>query len=106
MKRIFLITISLLFSIVTFSQQKKQIKVITKQEKLFTQKKENPLYIVNNTFISKEEMSKINPDDIKSINVLKGDKAVGLYGEKGKNGVVAITMKTKKEKLEDKKSKK
>jgi len=106
MKRIFLITISLLFSIVAFSQQKQQVKVISKQQQPFTQKKENPLYIVNKTFISKEEMTNINPDDIKSINVIKGDKAVGLYGEKGKNGVVAITMKTKKEKLEDKKTKK
>lgn len=37
--------------------------------------------------------SDINPDDIESINVLKGGAATALYGLRGANGVVIITTK-------------
>ena len=35
----------------------------------------------------------INPDDIKSISVLKGPSAASLYGIRGANGVILITTK-------------
>jgi TonB-linked SusC/RagA family outer membrane protein len=38
----------------------------------------------------------INPDDIESINVLKGGAATALYGLRGANGVVVITTKSGK----------
>ncbi len=41
-------------------------------------------------------LSSINPDDIESINFLKGASASALYGSIGGNGVILIT--TKKEK--------
>jgi len=56
----------------------------------------NPLILMNGVAITKEEMDKINPDDIESVNVLKGEQATHLYGEKGKNGVVIITPKGEK----------
>ena len=37
--------------------------------------------------------SDINPDDIQSINVLKGAAATALYGSRASNGVVMITTK-------------
>jgi TonB-linked SusC/RagA family outer membrane protein len=37
--------------------------------------------------------SDVNPDDIESINVLKGGAATALYGLRGANGVVVITTK-------------
>lgn len=37
--------------------------------------------------------SDINPDDIESINILKGGAATALYGLRGANGVVVITTK-------------
>ncbi len=36
----------------------------------------------------------INPDDIKSVTVLKGANATALYGSRAANGVVLITTKT------------
>jgi len=33
----------------------------------------------------------INPTNIKSINVLKGEKAIAKYSDKGANGVIEIT---------------
>ncbi len=56
----------------------------------------NPLILMNGVAITKEKMDKINPDDIESVNVLKGEQATRLYGEKGKNGVVIITPKGEK----------
>ncbi|MDQ6480886.1 SusC/RagA family TonB-linked outer membrane protein [Dyadobacter sp. LHD-138] len=38
----------------------------------------------------------INPDDVESINVLKGPSAAALYGSRGANGVVLITSKSGK----------
>ena len=40
--------------------------------------------------------SDINPNDIESINVLKGAAATALYGSRGANGVVMITTKSGK----------
>ncbi|WP_462254959.1 TonB-dependent receptor plug domain-containing protein [Ferruginibacter sp.] len=59
-------------------------------------KKPTPLYVVDGKV--KEDNFNVNtiaPDNIESINVLKGNSATLLYGEKGKNGVVEIKTKNK-----------
>ena len=38
-------------------------------------------------------MSALNPDKIERVTVLKDKSATELYGEKGKNGVLLITLK-------------
>lgn len=53
------------------------------------------LYIVDGKELSKEEVDKINPNTIESIDILKGTSATKLYGEKGKNGVIIIKTKIK-----------
>jgi TonB family protein len=55
----------------------------------------NPVYYLNNEEISNEEVKKINPDEIVSISVLKGDDAIKAKGEKGANGLIYITTKKK-----------
>ena len=40
-----------------------------------------------------DPLSMINPDDIESINVLKGANAAALYGSRAANGVLMITTK-------------
>lgn len=71
-----------------------------------------PLYVVDGTPISSGNFSQtgaeggygggvdaggglagINPDDIESINVLKGATAAALYGSQASNGVIVITTK-------------
>lgn len=47
----------------------------------------------SNTNNSSDGISSINPDDVESINVLKGSAATALYGTTGANGVVIITTK-------------
>ncbi|MBS1663725.1 MAG: SusC/RagA family TonB-linked outer membrane protein [Bacteroidetes bacterium] len=43
-------------------------------------------------------ISDINPDDIKSVSVLKGANAAALYGSRAANGVILITTKSGKSK--------
>ena len=46
---------------------------------------------------SKEELNDIiKPEDIESVNVIKDEAAIKLYGDKGKNGAIQITTKKKK----------
>lgn len=55
-----------------------------------------PIYIVDGKRISEEAISKIDPENIKSINVLKGDSATDKYNDEGRDGVIEITTKNKK----------
>ncbi len=57
--------------------------------------KEQPLYILDGVQISHDQMGKIDPTTIESIDVLKGEGAIKAYGEAGKNGVVKIQSKGK-----------
>ena len=58
-----------------------------------------PLYVLffgKNQWIVKDipfDSVKLNPKDIKTINVIGYPKATEKYGDYGKNGVVEITMK-------------
>jgi TonB-dependent SusC/RagA subfamily outer membrane receptor len=44
-------------------------------------------------FMNTNRVADINPDDIESINVLKGAAATALYGQRASNGAVIITTK-------------
>ncbi|MFT4645270.1 MAG: bla regulator protein BlaR1 [Planctomycetota bacterium] len=44
---------------------------------------------------SKKQMNKLNPSDIKMMNVLKGESAIKKYGGKAEDGVIEITTKEK-----------
>ena len=52
-----------------------------------------PLYIVDGKEVTPSVMSALNPDKIERVTVLKDKSATELYGEKGKNGVLLITLK-------------
>jgi TonB family protein len=52
-----------------------------------------PLYILDGKEISGAEMKKLDPNSIQSINVLKNKAATDIYGDKGVNGVILITLK-------------
>ena len=54
-----------------------------------------PLVIVDGKEVPYENLKSIVPDDVESINVLKDQAAINLYGEKAKDGVVVFTMKKK-----------
>lgn len=69
-------------------EDKKVIRTISNQDAT------KPLIIIDG--IKKEsnfKIEEINPDEIQSMNVFKGQQALDKYGESGKNGVIEITMK-------------
>lgn len=49
----------------------------------------NPLYVVDGVVM--ENIDLMNPNDIKSIEVLKDASATAIYGARGANGVILIT---------------
>lgn len=60
-----------------------------------TDKDANPLVYVDGEEKSQEMLKTINPEGIERVEVLKGESAVKLYGEKAKNGVILVTTKQK-----------
>ncbi|MGB5437749.1 MAG: M56 family metallopeptidase [Maribacter sp.] len=65
-------------------------------QKMFIMKsggKEKPLFIIDGKEVKEKEMKELDPSGIESVNVLKGEMGKTIYGEKGKNGVVLITLK-------------
>lgn len=54
---------------------------------------ENALFILNGEKVRKDKVDKLRPEEIKKVDVLKGEKAVEAYGDEGKNGVIKITTK-------------
>lgn len=60
------------------------------------EKEFSPLIILDGKEVSPgSELSKIDPDDIATVVVIKDEAAIKKYGEKGRNGVVEITSKNK-----------
>ena len=55
----------------------------------------NPLFIIDGREVKMEEVNKLIPEEIESVNVLKGQKALDKYGERAKYGVVEIKSKSK-----------
>jgi hypothetical protein len=55
--------------------------------------KEKPLIVIEGVITSELNLNDLNPSNIASMNVMKGEKAKEKYGEKGANGVVEITTK-------------
>ena len=57
-----------------------------------------PLYIVDGKEVTSSIISALDANKIESMTVLKGKDATDLYSEKGKNGVILITLKGSEQK--------
>ncbi|MDD3322920.1 MAG: SusC/RagA family TonB-linked outer membrane protein [Paludibacter sp.] len=62
----------------------------------------NPMLLLDGVPVALSFLSSINPNDIQSVNVLKGTSAAAIYGPDARNGVIVVTTKigTKDEKPE------
>jgi len=70
----------------------KEVIVINKTTKSST---DNPLIVVDGKIETAAKMDDYDPNNIESVNVLKGESATKKYGKKGEKGVVEITLKNK-----------
>lgn len=57
--------------------------------------KTDPLFVLDGEILESGQISELDPDDIERIDVLKGEQAIAVYGEKGGDGVVRIYTKTR-----------
>lgn len=53
----------------------------------------NVLYVLDGKLVKHEQVEALTPDQIASIEVLKGENAEKQYGVEGRNGVIIITLK-------------
>ena len=69
-------------------------RILLRGDKSFIGNSE-PLYVVNGApmYGKSDLLSNINPEDIESIQVMKGASAAALYGSQAANGVLFITTK-------------
>ncbi len=68
----------------------KEVIVINKTTKSST---DNPLIVVDGKIETAAKMDDYDPNNIQSVNVLKGESATKKYGKKGEKGVVEIMLK-------------
>jgi TonB-dependent SusC/RagA subfamily outer membrane receptor len=53
------------------------------------------LILIDGEKMTQKEMNALSPDQIKSVEILKGDAAIKAYGAEAKDGVIKITTKKK-----------
>ncbi|MEO7308820.1 MAG: TonB family protein [Chitinophagaceae bacterium] len=75
--------------------EKKPVEIKIRNENLLGSKdpENQPLYVLDGEIKGKEILNQLNPADIATINVLKGENATNLYGDKAKNGIIIIATK-------------
>ena len=56
----------------------------------------DPLVVIDGVSASIDDLNSVNPNDIKSVNILKDAALASIYGVKGGSGVIVITTKTGK----------
>lgn len=81
----------------------KDIDASTTDSKTIVVKASNvtPLFIVDGEIQETSfDANAISPDDIASMNVLKGKSAIAIYGDQGENGVIQIITKKEAAKIE------
>ena len=89
MKKIFLGIV--FFTTTALATQAQEVKVIQKSSKDSANK---PLVVIDGVITPNKDMNELSPNDIQSMNVLKGASAKVKYGDKGEQGVIEITTKS------------
>ncbi len=52
-----------------------------------------PLYIIDGVPANQRSFNMLGPNEVESVNVLKGPNAIAVYGNRGANGVIVVTTK-------------
>ncbi len=79
--------------IVSKSKMVTEEKIKADESIVFDDPKKEPLINLDGKIIDYNTMRAIKSDQIESVNVLKDKMATDKYGEKGKNGVLELTLK-------------
>ncbi|WP_299149476.1 M56 family metallopeptidase [uncultured Dokdonia sp.] len=72
-------------------KSKEESKTLSREEDMIKRGGlDKAIYYINDKEASKEMIDALDPTFIKSVTIYKGEKAIKLYGKKGKNGVIQI----------------
>jgi N-acetylmuramoyl-L-alanine amidase len=77
--------------VVIINKKSKEMPAVIFLDKI--DKTKEPLYFLDGKEISEDQLRPLSPGSIESIKILKGENAIGIYGQKGKNGVILILSK-------------
>lgn len=66
---------------------------------------DEPLFIVNKMELPSEIFAALNPEYIEQIEILKDASATAIYGTRGINGVIIVTLKSREQIKEEKATK-
>ena len=86
-------TMPVLFRLEGGEMKNSQVAVSSKSTDFFIEGMDAPLYVVDGKEVTSSIMFALNVNKIEAMTVLKNESATELYGEKGKNGVILITLK-------------
>jgi bla regulator protein blaR1 len=76
-----------------------EVKTDSVSRVIFKIPKQKPIYFLNGNRVEDSwDFNSIEPSDIEEVEIINDEQAKKLYGDKGVNGVVLITTKTKKSK--------
>lgn len=69
-----------------------QVRVVLRGNRSFTGNNQ-ALLVLDGVTVALSQLNSINPNDIESVNILKGANAAALYGSDASNGVIMVTTK-------------
>jgi Ca-activated chloride channel homolog len=55
----------------------------------------DPVYVLNGVLVDEEAFPELAPADIEKVEIMKGARAVPLFGPRAANGVVVITTRVR-----------
>jgi len=79
-----------------YGEKAKDGVIVINTKTKYNSGKADPMFIVNGkeTGQTLKDLKEIDPETFESVNVLKEEAATKKYGEKGKNGVIEIKLKS------------
>lgn len=69
-----------------------QVRVVLRGNRSFTGNNQ-ALLVLDGVIVPLSQLNSINPNDIESVNILKGANAAALYGSDASNGVILVSTK-------------
>lgn len=84
-------------------ESKDFIKQDKEKDKVFIQK-QKPLIFIDTLEVSQNIFNALDLDNVESYTIIRGQEALDRYGERGKNGVALITLKSEEEMEADSKT--
>ena len=69
-----------------------QVRVVLRGNRSFTGNNQ-ALLVLDGVVVALSQLNSINPNDIESVNILKGANAAALYGSDASNGVIIVSTK-------------